>query len=36
LPDDIELEIQLLDWLIALQGADGVTEPEGVSIKQDL
>lgn len=36
LPDDIELEIQLLDWLFALEGADGVAEPEGVSIKQDL
>ena len=36
MPDDIELEIQLLDWLFALEGADGVAEPEGVSIKQDL
>ena len=29
LPDDIEFEIHLLDWLFALEGADSVSEPEG-------
>lgn len=29
LPDDIEFEIHLLDWLFALEGAESVSEPEG-------
>ncbi|KAG0586203.1 hypothetical protein KC19_2G072000 [Ceratodon purpureus] len=29
LPDDIEFEIHLLDWLFALEGAEGVSGPEG-------
>lgn len=28
LPDNIEFEVHLLDWLFALEGADGVSEPE--------
>lgn len=34
LPDDIEFEIHLLDWLFALEGANGVFEPEETFITQ--
>lgn len=36
LPDDIEFEIHLLDWLFALEGADNVCEPERTPVSHGL
>ena len=36
LPDDIEFEIHLLDWLFALEGADSVSEPARTPLSHGL